>query len=236
MAFARKQLASHQPPLPSTVDAFVHVVVSEYAALHHELRIWRWWVVAVGVVQVGLGSMLGMPCGIVLLVIGGASFVAHEAVLLVVYSIVLLGSAVVNVSSLHWDWALFALVQTGYAVPMLRCYVRHRAAEAHYARLTRGLDIGLPPPVTYAASVLPWLGAAAGMLAFGLSVLTQHTPGSTVSFVLFVPLDLAVVGLALCGAALVARRGLALALLGVFVSALTMVGWTVALATGQLGA
>lgn len=234
MASARKQLTSHQPPLPPTVDALVQTVVCEYAALHRELRMWRWWMVAVGVVQVVLGSMLGMPWGVVLVLIGGASFAAHEAVLLMVYSIVLLGSAAVNVSSLHWGWAVFALVQTGYAVPMLRCYARHHAAETRYARLTHGLDVGLPPPVTYAA-VLPWLGAAAGMAALGLSVLTQHTPGSGVSFGLFVPLDLAVAGLALCGAALAAHRGATLALLGVFVSALTMLGWIVALATGQLG-
>jgi hypothetical protein len=234
MASARKQLTSHQPPLPSTVDALVHAVVAEYAALHRELRMWRWWLVAVSIVQVVLGSMLGMPWGVVLVLIGGASFAAHEAVLLVMYSMMLLGSAVVNVSSLHWGWALFSLMQTGYAVAMLRCYVRHHAAETHYARIAHGLPIGLPPPMRYAA-VLPWLGAAASMVAFGLSVVTQHKPGSAVSFGLFMPLDLAVAGLALCGAALTARRGATLALLGVFVSALTMVGWIAALAMGQLG-
>ncbi len=234
MASTPEQLTTYQP-LPSTVDAFVHVVVSEYAALHHHIRMWRWWLVAVGVVQVVLGSILGMPWGVVLVVIGGASFAAHEAVLLVVYSIVVLGSAVVNVSSLHWAWALFALVQTGYGVQMLRCYARHHAAEARYARLAHGLPIGLPPPVTYAAAMLPWIGSAAGMVAFGLSVLTQHTPGSAVSWGLFVPLDLAVAGLALCGAALVARHGVTLALLGVFVSALTVLGWIASLATGHLG-
>jgi len=209
------------------MDTLVHSVVHDYLALQTQLRTWRWGLLVVIVLQLVVGRTLGMPWGVALLLLGTTAFAVHEAVLLMVFGMVLLVGSLVNGSSLQPGGLLMALVQASCAMLVLRCYVRHRAAEERYAQLAQGLDIGLPPPLTYAATALPWVGVGASLLALALSVFTSASLASEGAYMwtTYLPLDLAVGGLALCAASLAHRRPSALAVVGVVVGMLVVLGW-----------
>ncbi len=231
MASVRNQstIAQGRRALPSTVDTLVHGVVHDYLALQAQLRWWRWGLVLMIGLQLVVGRMLGMPWGLALLLFSAASFIVHEAVLLLVVGMVLLVSALVNSTSLQLGGLLVALVQMGCAVLALRCYTRCRTVEERYGQLARGLDIGLPPPLTYGGAALPWLGVGVSLLALALSVGTSASlvGDGQYTWTTYLPLDLAVGGLALCIAALAHRRLSALAMLGVVIAALVVLGWIV---------
>lgn len=225
MALVGKQSSLHAPPpLPSTVDELVRTVVQEYGALQDELQVWRWWLVVLGLLHLIAGRTLDVPWGVVLLVVGALSYGAREALVLVVYGGLLLCSALLNLSSLHVGWAILAIAQILGAVEVLRAYARFRHAEARYAQLTHSLDLGWPPPTTHAARVLPWIGAGFGIVALGLSVWTQ-VPSAQLWWIAPVPLNLAVVGLAMCVASLVHQPRQALAMFGVLASGLVIMVW-----------
>lgn len=229
MASARNEstIAPGRRALPSTVDTLVQGVVHEYLALQAQLRWWRWTLLLVIVLQLVVGRTLGIPWGVALLLFSAASFVVHEAVLLLVIGTVLLVGALVNSTSWQLGGLLVALVQIGCAVRVLHCYTRYHPAEERYAELAHGLDIGLPPPLTYAAAALPWLGVGASLLALALSVGTSASlvGDGQYTWTTYLPLDLAVGGLALCIVALAHRRLPALAVVGVVAAALVVLGW-----------
>jgi hypothetical protein len=231
-------MLQHPSSLPANVEGLVRHVVRDYRALQQELRAWRWCLLVVGALHLVIGRAFDVPWGIMLLAVGGISFLACEAVWLIVYSILLLCSGLINLSSLELGWSLFGLAEIAGAVYLLRTYTHQRAAEQRYAVLTHSLDIGLPQPSHHAGTLFFWLGPGLSVLALLSSSYMIFAPATLTAHMLelltYVPYALAVISLALCIAVWTNGRRTTLIVSSISASMVLTMLWTTIVAMNQM--
>jgi hypothetical protein len=108
-------------------------------------------------------SGLSVSWGILLLIVGAASFYFSEASMFVIYSVTLAWVAVSNVLTGQSGWVAFALLQFVFAFQVYRQFLRFRQAEAELDR---------PPDSKRAARLFPGAGCLLGAVGLGGWVLT----------------------------------------------------------------
>lgn len=127
-----------------------------HAKMLKEVRSWGLWLLGIGVLSLFLSGLSG-AWGIVLLIAGLASFVFREAVMFVIYGIILAWAGLSNLLSGQLGWIVFALLQFVLAYSVFRKYTQYRRAEA-------GPDSA--PGPQRASRAFPQIGCALGALAF----------------------------------------------------------------------
>jgi len=151
---------SKRPARPQVVEASDAI----YARMLREVRSWGLAMLAWGLLSLLAGGVLSAPWGIMLLLVGLASFYFREAAIFVVYGVTLTWVAISNLMGFDVVWMGIALVQIIMAVQVFRQYRRFRQAQAEQAALYEWAAAGSPVPER-AARIFPWAGGLLGVLA-----------------------------------------------------------------------
>jgi hypothetical protein len=133
-----------------------------HAKMLKEVRSWGLWLLGFGVLNLILSGLSG-AYGVVLLIVGLASFVFREASMFVVYGTILVWAATSNIFSGQTGWIIFAVVQVVFAFVVFRKYARYRDAEKTLASA---------PGPQRASRAFPQIGCALGALALAGLVIT----------------------------------------------------------------
>ncbi len=129
-------------------------------ALLREIRSWGVWSLALGVMHL-LVPGLSVPWGMVLLVVGAASFYFREASMLAIYSITLAWVGISNMF-IGTGWSAFAIVQLAFAARVFYRFLGFRQA---------GTGLELPPDERRAARLFPGAGCILGAMTLGCTVI-----------------------------------------------------------------
>jgi hypothetical protein len=156
--------------------------------LHDEMlrgvRYWGTSSIVLGVVHLIGSGFLNAPWGIILILIGLASFLWRTGSMYVIYAAVLAWAAVSNLLTGKTLWIGFAIVQAGIVFRIVQQY-RHFRRAGLVGPTTASLD--LPDHgADSAARVFPWLGClisavalAAFVLLFGFFLVSAFLSGGT---------------------------------------------------------
>jgi len=196
------------------------------AEMLKEVRSWGYWSLGLGVVHLLVSGLSG-TWGVVLLLVGLASFIFHEPSMFVVYAITLAWVALSNMMSGQIGWIAFAAVQLFLAFRVFRKHAHFQKAEAALE------DVGAPqragrsfPQIGCALGSLALVGWVAVLAAVFLMGITGTTEVPTwVSWLESLMTSLGILGLSVGVAALVSGyRFRAISLLGAIAGALVVLG------------
>ncbi len=215
-----------------------------YDAMQREIRSWGFWSLGLGALHIATSGWLSAPWGILLVIVGLASFYFHEAAMFVIYAVTLGWAGISNLIYGQGAWKAFALLQAVFVFQILQQYRRFRRAQTE-----RSLKVQVENPdrplSERSTHIFPWAGAVLGSLSLTGLVLVlfsvfllvaateSHAFSRTLGVIEGVAVDGAVLGLALGLAALFSgnRRKL-VAITGCVLSGLTLL---IELALGLIG-
>lgn len=210
------------PPASPPVD---YEVITRHAAMLKEIRSWGIWLLVLGAIHIFTAGFLNAGWGILLIVVGLASFFFRSASMFVVYGITLAWAALSNMLSGQTSWLVFSAVQVFMTVSVFLQFRRFRKVESAALQISDRQD--LHKPAERAARAFPWIGSLFGcssILGFVLYFLTifiinavtgnaGNTPGY-LDIIFSLVIYLGVLGFAVCLAALLSKyrlKGLAIA-------------------------
>jgi hypothetical protein len=195
-----------------------------HAKMLKGVRSWGIWSLALGFLHLILSGLSG-PWGLVLIVVGLASFVFRESAMFAVYGVILAWIAIANMLTGRVEWIVFSVIQLGLAFLTFKQYRDFRQAE-------KALD-SVPGPQRATRS-FPQIGCALGALAlvafiavFAGAVVLEVTATTGLDALLMwlegAAIGLAVLGLGVGVASLLSRyRYKLLSILGLVASALVL--------------
>lgn len=205
-----------------------------HEAIRKEVRSWSVTLLIFGVLHVIASGLLNAPYGVMLLVVGLASFYFRSASMLVVYAVTLAWAGVSNLTTGDWIWMGFAILQGFICFRILRRFLRYRQAEQVLADPSDLDASGLTPQRS--ARVFPWAALVLGGLSlvafvgvFGSAiVLAVLSPSGTapefLAFVEGLAVSFGALGFALGLASVLCRyRWKIVAVLGMVAGLLTLV-------------
>lgn len=134
-----------------------------YEATRKEIRSWSITLLFFGVLHIVASGLLSAPYGVMLIVVGLASFYFRSAAMLVVYAVTLAWAGVSNLMSGQWIWIGFAVVQGYFCFRILRRFFRYRQAEQALEAPSDADASGLTPGRS--AKIFPWAGFFLGGLS-----------------------------------------------------------------------
>lgn len=134
-----------------------------HEAIRKEIRSWGVTLLIFGVLHIIASGLLSAPFGVMLLVVGLASFYFRSASMLVVYAVTLAWAGVSNLMTGEWIWIGFAVMQGFFCFRILRRFSRFRQAEQALEAKDDVAASGLTPERT--AKIFPWLGFFLGGLS-----------------------------------------------------------------------
>ena len=204
------------------------------SVIARETRGWGTGLLVLGIMQLTGMRDLDPTWGVLLIVVGAASFLFRSAAMLPVYGVLLAWAMISNLSTGNWYWMAFGMLQAFLTFRTFQGFLLLRRATS---RLDIGLGAVLPARSDRAAGVFPFAGCAFTAAAFigivGLIVgggvwyalneqeLSDQAVGTAAVFLA----DLASLGVALAVAALLARyRFRAVSILAVVGGTLLLVG------------
>jgi hypothetical protein len=202
-----------------------------------EIRSWAFWLIGIGVISLIASSFLDPAWGILLLLVGLASFFIRDAAMFVIYGVTLVWAALFNAISgfggQNWGWAGFSLIQIYMAVRVFKNYGLFKQAQTNWETLhTSDQSTPVPskaarifPPAGCVLSVLAVLGVVALVVAMTVIFGVFEAAEAPAAFSLGIGLvvDLGVLGLAVSFAALLSRFRLkVLSILGVIGSSIVL--------------
>jgi hypothetical protein len=205
-------MTSTEPVLvqPAVATPSVSVYSLFQLKLGAVLRSWATWLGIIGIAQLAISHLSG-PWGVVLLLVAGACMLFKVTGMLVVCATLLAWAAISNMISGELRWIGFGVFQVYLSYSTIRQYLQFRRWErAIAAAADAGSDqaAGLPRSVHH---VFPWAGcglsilAAMGLIAgFVGSVVSTPAEPAWAGWVIQLGLDLAVVGLGVSLASLLA--------------------------------
>jgi len=216
-----------QPKTQVEVDTATHI------AMLGEIRSWGWWQLGLGALHLFTAGFLNAPWGVVLVLVGLASFYFREASMFVIYATTMVWAGLSNLLSGQSQWVVGGLFQFYLAFQILRSFQRFRQTELNRASPTI-IDVDQAAS-GHAGRVFPWLALVFGLVAiswpFGFFVAVVLTgmvgPQPTLGLVLgqteLFAINLAVLGIGLGSASLLSKYRYWLAsAVGLILSALTL--------------
>ncbi len=221
-------MASETVSVATTTSSATEVAAQTYALMLREIRSWGFWSLGLGMVSLVASGFLSAPWGILLLIVGIASFYFREAAMFVIYGVMLIWAALSNILGGQVSWILFALFQFLLAFQVFRQFYRFRRSQADYGALLAEGALGTPPVPERAGRVFPWVGCLFTALSLGSLVailawviilfVSEEVKNPPVFFDFMIPLvvNLGVLGFAVSLAALLSGyRYKILAVLGI---------------------
>jgi tetratricopeptide (TPR) repeat protein len=161
----RSQLGGREVTLTTTMSNTAVAVTGTYEVMLKNIRSWGWWSLGLGAVHLFIAGFLSAPWGILLLLVGLASFYFREAAMFVIYGVTLAWAAISNLLGGQTGWSIFALFQLVLAFQVFRQFFRYRGAEAEYAVSSPEAAQDTPLIPQRAARAFPWLGCLLGTLS-----------------------------------------------------------------------
>lgn len=113
------------------------------AVMNKDIRSWAIWLLLIGAIHIFTSGFLSAPWGVLLLIVGLASFVLRDRVMFVVYAVTIAWAAISNLISGQAAWITFAIVQVILAISLFRKFF-------HYAKCLK-----LLPGALYCSPQLP---------------------------------------------------------------------------------
>ncbi len=101
--------------------------VQEY--MLRDLRNWGWGLVVLGAIHLFTSGFLYSTWGVMLIVVGLASFFFKDAAMFVVYSITLAWAALSNLTSFSPGWGIFSILQVVWTVQVFRRFQLYHKAQ-----------------------------------------------------------------------------------------------------------
>lgn len=190
-----------------------------------DIRSWGWALVVLGAIHLFTSGFLNSAWGILLVVVGLASFYFKDAAIFVVYSVTLAWAAISNLISFSSGWMAFAVIQVILAVQTFRRFQIYRDAQSNLAiDENNPVEFSSTPtepsqsqilfPVISLILGIAGLGGIVGLNAIALiaGVIGLDVP-QAVFFSIDLSLDLGILGLAIGLAAILSdfpKRGQAI--------------------------
>lgn len=134
-------------------------IFTDYAKLLKEIRSWGWWLVGLGVMHIIWSGFLDTSWGILLIIVGLASFYFRSASMFIIYGVVLAWVAMSNFNISELWMIGLALFQVFLSVSVFLQYRRFRDVERDYIEKTGNDGDANNSSVNRVASFFPWAGA-----------------------------------------------------------------------------
>jgi len=145
-----------EPPLQQT--DFNAEITAKYNSMLRELRSWGFWSLGLGVVHIVSSGFLDAGWGILLIVVGLASFYFRTAPMFIVYTVTLLWAGLSNLISSTAGWMVFAVLQAYLAFRTFKDFQRFGKMESEFSQLS---DVGMVFNQR-AKNAFPWIGSIFG--------------------------------------------------------------------------
>jgi len=133
-------------------------LLASHTAMLKEIRSWGLWSLGLGVVHIVSAGFLNSGWGILLLIVGLASFYYRTSPIFVVYTVALAWAAISNLISLNSGWVVLAFLQIYFAYRTFKDFQRFRKSE-NELMLT---DAGISTTNLRAQKSFPWIGPLLG--------------------------------------------------------------------------
>lgn len=230
--------ADTSKPLRSQPKASESIELT-YQEMLRENRSWGLWLLGLGVIHLVASTFLDSSWGILLLIVGLASFYFREAAMFVIYGVTLAWAGIGNLMGGQIVWSLFALFQFYLSFRVFRQFFHFNKIQAELTSRTgvspgsslfRGRASRIFPGASCLLGFLAVVGVAAtftGTILFMFITGVEDVP-SWVGFVSSLTVNLAVLGLGISLASLLSKhQHQALTALGLGASAVMLVFWVV---------
>jgi hypothetical protein len=164
-------------PISSGVEiADISDIKTNYALMLKEIRSWSLWLLGLGVLHIILSGFLNASWGILLIIVGLASFYYRTSSIFIIYVVTLAWAAVSNLKSLESGWIFFSLVQLFIAFRVFQQYRRFRETESKFINLDPDNTNNSSMTKERAAHSFPWIGSFLGCSSMiGLGILLVLT-------------------------------------------------------------
>jgi hypothetical protein len=215
-------------------------IVAAHDLMLKEIRSWSYWSLGLGVLHLISSGFLNASWGILLILVGLASFYFRTAVMFVIYAVTLAWAALSNISSFNAGWGFFALFQLYLAFTVFKQYRRFRQAEIEFIALPSNNSQKSALLAARTSRWFPWVGPVFGcfsmvsvVVSIALAAILISINGDTFSnppflfslIVGFIEL-FAVLGIAVSLASLLSGyRPKALPISGLVIGGIMMVLW-----------
>lgn len=233
-----KTAVSEAVTVATTASSATAVAAQTYALMLREIRSWGFWLLGLGALNMLASGFLSAPYGILLLIVGIASFYFREAAMFVIYGVTLVWAAISNILGGDASWILFALVQLVMAFQVFRQFNRFRRSQADYGALSTIGASGTSLVPERAGRVFPWAGCLIVALSLGslvaifvvsiilIGFMEATVPSAFLGFMIALAVNLGVLGLAISLAAFLSGyRYKLLAALGIVGGILELLAW-----------
>jgi hypothetical protein len=224
------ETASTAPQTPPLTNA-----QAAHLAMLKDIRSWGIWSLAWGGLSLITSGIFSSPWGILLIIVGLASFYFRTAAMYVIYGVTLAWAALQNLTGLHGAWILFSLFQVYATVRVFMNFCHYHKVELEVIRASLA-----QAPETLSASraarAFPWIGTFLGIFSFIgfvfvflLSILIAYQRGNSgsvpgyLTYLLELDINLGVLGFALGLAYVLANyRPKLLGILAIIAGSLTL--------------
>lgn len=138
-----------------------------------EIRSWGYWSLGLGVLHLITAGFLDSAWGLLLIIVGLASFYYRTASMFIVYTVVLSWAALSNLISLNPEWMIFALLQLYLAFRTFKDFRRFQNTEKELIAISAGVGNELVVGINRkSVRSFPWIGPSLGCLSIILCVAT----------------------------------------------------------------
>lgn len=136
-------------------------VTTDHEAMLKEIRSWGFWSLGLGVMHLIGSGIFSAPWGLLLIIVGLASFYFRTAAMFIVYGVTMSWAAFSNLRG-GAGWNIFALLQVYFAWRIFQQFRRFLKAEKEFLR-TAPEETEIPAfTAERTARLFPWLGLFLG--------------------------------------------------------------------------
>ena len=152
-----------------------NMAFKNHAVMLKEIRSWGLWLLGLGALHIVLSGFLSAPWGILLFIVGLASFYFQSASMFIVYAVSLAWAALSNFTGFQIGLVLFALFQLYLSFSVFRLYRRFRDVESAYLETITDDVVASKSSPNQATRYFPWTGAIVGCSSIiGLFFITVY--------------------------------------------------------------
>ena len=137
-------------------------ILMNHAVMLKEIRSWGLWSLGLGAVHIFTSGFLSAPWGILLMIVGLASFYFQTASMFVIYATTLAWAALSNFAGFQIGWVAFAVFQLALSFNVFKQYRRFRNVEAEYIKTVTENSALDKSSLKRASLIFPWTGTIVG--------------------------------------------------------------------------